>query len=107
MGSVISFCHSTSWRIQLRRSSSRAVTTSSPGFVFPVRSDSLFGDAVHLFGADLHFELVAAFAHHRGVERLVAVGARNGDEVLDAAGHRTPQRMNQPEDRVAGRPRPA
>ena len=69
--------------------------------VLPVRRNALLGDAVHLFGADLHLKLVAAGAHHRGVQRLVSVGARNGDEILDAPRHRTPQRVNQPEDRVA------
>ena len=43
-----------------------------------------------------------AGAHHRGVQRLIAVGARHGDEVLDAAGHGTPESMNEPEDGVAG-----
>ena len=65
-----------------------------------MRGDSFFGDAMHLFGADLHFELMAAFANHRGVQGLIAVGAGNCDEVLDAAGHGTPQRVNQTEDRV-------
>ncbi len=60
------------------------------------------GDAVHLLGADLHLELVAAGAHHRGVQRLVAVGAGHGDEVLDAARHRPPQGVDEAEDGVAG-----
>ena len=72
------------------------------GLVLPVRGDAFFGDAVHLFGADLHFELMAAFADHRGVQRLVAVGAGDGDEVLDAARHGTPQRVNEAEDGVTG-----
>ena len=75
---------------------------ASAGLVFPVRGDAFLGDAVHLFGADLHLELVAARAHHRGVQRLVAIGAGNGDEVLDAARHRPPERVNEPEDGVAG-----
>ena len=72
------------------------------GLVFPVRGDALFSDAVHLFGADLHFELMAAFADDRGVEGLIAVGAGDGDEVLDAAGHGTPERVDQAEDGVTG-----
>ena len=72
------------------------------GLVLPVRGDAFFGDAVHLFGADLHFELMAAFADDRGVQRLVAVGAGDGDEVLDAAGNRPPQRVNKAEDGVTG-----
>ena len=100
MGSVISLCHSTSWRTQLRRSSSRAVTAPSLALYFQCAAMPFFGDAMHLFGADLHFELMSAFAHHRGVQRLIAVGAGHGDEVLDAAGHRTPESVNQAEDGV-------
>ena len=37
------------------------------GFVFPMRGDSLFSDAVHLFSADLYFELMSAFADDGGV----------------------------------------
>ena len=72
------------------------------GLVLPVRGDAFFGDAMHLFGADLHFELMAAGAHHRGVQRLVAVGAGDGDEVLDAARDRTPESVDEAEDGVAG-----
>ena len=57
---------------------------------------------MHLFSSDLHLELVTGGAHHRGVQRLVAVGARNGNEVLDAARHRPPKRMDEPEDGIAG-----
>ena len=74
----------------------------SAGLVLPVGGDALFGDAVHLFGANLHLELMAAGAHDRGVQRLVAVGAGAGDEVFDATGHRTPEGVNEAEDGVAG-----
>ncbi len=67
-----------------------------------MRGDAFLGDAVHLLGADLHFELMAAFADHRGVQRLVAVGARDGDEVLDAAWDGPPQRVDKAEDGVTG-----
>ena len=75
---------------------------ASAGLVLPVGGDALFGDAVHLIGADLHLELMAAGAHHRGVQRPVTVGAGAGDEVLDAPRHRPPQGMNEPEDGVTG-----
>ena len=101
MGSVISFCHSTSWRIQFEPLFVARGHGAVAGLVLPVRGNAFLGDAVHLLGADLHFELMAAVAHHRGVQRLVAVGAGNGDEVLDAAGHRPPQRVDEAEDRVA------
>ena len=76
------------------------------GLVLPVRGDSLFSDAVHLFGADLHFELMATFADDRGMEGLIAVGARDGDEVLDTAGHRAPKRVDETEDGVTEAARP-
>ncbi len=78
------------------------MTPLRAGLVLPVRGDAFLGDAVHLFGADLHFELMAAVAHHRGVQRLVAVGAGHGDEVLDAPRNGPPQRVNQSEDGVTG-----
>ena len=59
---------------------------SVAGLVLPVRGDAFFGDAVHVLGADLHFKLVAAGRDERGVQRLVEVGPRHGDEVLDPAG---------------------
>ncbi len=66
-----------------------------------MRGDALFGDAVHVLGADLDFELVAAFGDERGVQRLVEVGPRHGDEVFEAAGHGTPDAVQQAEDGVA------
>ena len=58
--------------------------------VLPVRRDAFLGDAVHLLGADLHLEGLPVRTHHRGVQRLVEVGPRDGDEVLDAPGNRAP-----------------
>ena len=73
------------------------------GLVLPVRCNTFLGDAVHLLGPDLHFELMATFTHHRGVQRLVAIGARNGDEVLDPPRYWVPQSMNESEDRITRR----
>jgi len=64
------------------------------GFVFPVRGDAFFRDAMHFLGANLDFELVAAFAHHGCVQRLIQIGAGHGDEVLDAAGDGTPDAVD-------------
>ena len=75
---------------------------ASAGFVFPVGGNAFLGDAMHLLGANLHLELVAGRAHHRGVQRLVTVGAGHGDKILDAAGHRAPQGVNEAENGVAG-----
>src|SRR5688572_11138433 len=62
---------------------------------------AFFGEPVHLFGADLHLERKALLADHRGVQRLVAVGPRHRDEVLDASGHRRPRLVDDPERRIA------
>ena len=40
-------------------------------FVLPVGSDAVLGHLVHLFCANLHFKLHAAFRHDRGVQRLI------------------------------------
>ena len=53
--------------------------------VFPVGGDAFLRDAVHLLGADLHLERLTVRADHGSMQRLVEVGTRNGDEVLDAA----------------------
>ena len=66
-----------------------------------MRRNAFLGDTVHLFGPDLHLELVTAVAHHRSVQRLVAIGARNRDKVLDAPRHRPPQPVDQPDHGVA------
>ena len=46
---------------------------SGPVFVLPVSGDALFGDAVHLLRADLHFERLSGMVH-AGVQGLVEVG---------------------------------
>ena len=71
------------------------------GLVLPVGGDAFLGDAVHLFGADLDLELVAAGSDEGGVQALVEVGARHRDEVLDAAGDGAPDGVEQAEDRIA------
>ena len=69
--------------------------------VLPVRRDPFFGVAVHFRRTDLHFERESVLADHRGVQRLIAVGPRHRDEVLDASGHRRPGLMDDAERRVA------
>src|SRR6185437_5147883 len=69
-------------------------------FVFPMRCDALFGDAVHLIGADLDFEMTALGSHNRSVQRLVEVGPRDGDKILDPAGDGMPLIVNNTERRV-------
>ena len=63
--------------------------------------DPFLGDAVHLVRPDLHLEGNALVADDRSVQRLVHVRLRHGDEVFDAAGHGSPQSMNDPQGPVA------
>src|SRR5579884_128760 len=61
--------------------------------VFPVGGDALFGDAVHLLSANLNLEGLAAM-NQSSVERLIEVGTRHGDVVLEAAGDGAPDVMD-------------
>src|SRR5688572_31460874 len=69
--------------------------------VLPVRGDPFLGAAVHLLGADLHFQWKAMLADHRRMQRLIAVRPRHGDEVLDAAGNRRPGLVDDAERGIA------
>ena len=78
-----------------------AMVADAAFLVFPVRRDAFLGVAMHLVGANLHLERHPALADDRRVQRLIAVGPRHGDEVLDAAGHGRPRLMDDAERRVA------
>ena len=65
-----------------------ATGADTPFLVLPVRGDPLFSRPVHLHRSDLHLEGKATLADHGRVKRLVAVGPRRRDEILDASGHR-------------------
>ena len=69
--------------------------------VFPVGGDAFLRHLVHFFGADLDFKRRAVFRDHRSVQRLVKVGPRHGDEILDASRNRPPQVVNDAEHGVA------
>ena len=69
----------------------------------PVRGNAVFGDLVHLLGADLHLEGDTVRADDRGVERLVHVGLGRADIVLEAAEDRAVQVVNDAEHVVAVR----
>ena len=56
--------------------------------VLPVRGDARFGDPVHVVGADLHLDRHGVGPEQRGVQRLVAVDARDRHVVLEAPRHR-------------------
>ncbi len=69
--------------------------------VFPVGRDPFLRHLVHIFRADLHLKGMPGISHHRGVQRLVEVGSRHGDEVLDASRHRTPHAVDGPQSGIA------
>src|SRR5487761_1584434 len=66
-----------------------------------MRSDAFFGDAMHFFRANLDFKLMATRRHHGGAQRLIEIGSRHGNEILDTTGDGAPDAMNQAEDGVA------
>src|SRR5882672_764299 len=71
------------------------------GLVLPVRGEAALRNLVHLLGADLHLERQAVRPEQRRVQRLVAVDARDGDKVLEAARHRLERLMREAERAVA------
>ena len=70
--------------------------------VQPVRGDAGLGDAMHVLRADLRFERRAERTEQRGVQRLVAVGLRDRDVVLELARDRLVQAVQDAERGVAG-----
>src|SRR5215212_4965207 len=69
--------------------------------VEPVRGDAELRRLVHFARAHLDLERPAFRSDHGRVQRLVAVQLRHGDVVLEAAGHRLPERVDQTERAVA------
>jgi hypothetical protein len=45
-----------------------------PVFITPVRRDSLFGNTMHLMGADLDFDPLTVRPDHAGMQRLIHIG---------------------------------
>src|SRR5687767_396289 len=72
-----------------------------PGLVLPVRGDAGLRQAVHVLGPDLHLDRRAVRAEQGGVQRLVAVHARDRDVVLETPGHRTVEAVHEAERAVA------
>ena len=70
-----------------------------------VRRDAVFGDLVHLLGADLQFDALLARADHGGVDRAVVVLLGRRDVVLEAARHHRPGGVHDAERAVALRHR--
>ena len=71
-------------------------------FILPVRGDPDFGRAVHLPGANLHFQRLAMRAEHLGMQRLVHIRLRFGDIVGEHIRQRQPHAVHLPEHGVAG-----
>ncbi len=78
-----------------------AVAARAGLLVAPVRGHAVFGEAVHLLGADLHLERAAVVADHDGVQRLIAVRLGPRDVVVELARHRLPEMMHDAEHRIA------
>ena len=94
-GSVISGCQST-----MRFSQSMSLGGDLV-LVRPVRGDAALGPLVHLAGADLHLDGLAAGPDHRRVQALVEVELRHRDVVLEPAQHRLPAAVDGAERGVA------
>src|SRR5216683_8026030 len=75
------------------------VTGGLAVLVFPVSRNSFFRDAMHFLGAYLHFEWLASM-DDGGMERLIKIGPRHGDVILEAARHWAPDMMDDAEGRV-------
>ena len=69
--------------------------------VAPVRGDAVLGGVVHLAGADLDLQRAPLGPDHRRVERLVHVELRHRHHVLEAAGERLPERVDDADGAVA------
>ena len=69
--------------------------------VAPVGGDADLGDLVHRLGPDLDLERLAVERDDRGVERLVEVVLGDRDVVVELAGDRAPERVDDAERRVA------
>ena len=69
--------------------------------VEPVRRNPELGLLVHLTRSHLDLERCPVRADHGRVQRPIAVQLGHRDEILEPAGHRLPQRMDDPEGGVA------
>ena len=69
--------------------------------IAPVRSDTVFADAVHLKGADLDFQRLTAIGQHCCMQGLIHIGFRHRYIVLEAARNRTPHAVYNTQRAVA------
>ena len=66
-----------------------------------MRGDAVFRHLVHLVGADLQLDPLAARPDHGRVDRTIVVLLRRRDIVLEAPRHARPGRMSDADRRVA------
>ena len=66
-----------------------------------MRGDAVFGDLVHLAGADLQLDALLAGPDHGGVDRAVVVLLRRRDVVLEPRRHHRPGGVDDAERLVA------
>ena len=69
--------------------------------IFPVRRDTVFRRVVHIPRADLHLEGDALFADDGRVQRLIHIGFRGGNIILEPPGQRTEQIVHHAQTVVA------
>ena len=69
--------------------------------VAPVRRQPVLGRLVHRPRADLHLHRPAIVSHHHRVQRLVAIGLRIGNVVVQLVHFRHPALMHQVQRRIA------
>ena len=64
--------------------------------------DAVAGDGLHLLGANLNFDGHPVHAEERGMQRLVTIGLRNGDVILEAPRQGLVKPVHGAEDPIAG-----
>ena len=70
-------------------------------FVFPVRRDAGLGDAMHIFGTDLHFNRRSTRTEQSRVQRLITIDARNRHVILESSRHRPVDAVHDAERPIA------
>ena len=96
----MSRCHSRSCRSQ-ETLLFEAMVALAAFLVAPVGGDAVLGEAVHLVRADLHLQRPRAQAENRRVQRAVDTLLRVGDVVVELAGNRLPEVVDDAERAVA------
>ena len=59
--------------------------------VSPMSRDTLFGDAVHLWGSNLNLDALTLRPNDRRMQRLIHIWLRHRDEIFEPSRHRLPR----------------